>query len=118
VPVGATGAEGCLEDFENSAEFSRNYQAQQQCLCDQEHMFNCPTKSTTEEYESDLDEMLAKNGLHKSMIAKKFHEKRSDVEEPRRRKRSVGFGGAQIRPNPYLQGEPLRSMSKKDGRHL
>lgn len=38
-PVGYTAADGCLEEFENSAEFSRNYQAQQQCLCDHEHMF-------------------------------------------------------------------------------
>lgn len=72
--------------------------------------------------------MMAKNGLHKGMIAKKFHEKRSDVsffilssarkrefqfEEPRRKKRS-----AQFKPNPYLQGEPLHSVSKKDGRYL
>lgn len=91
-------------------------------------MFNCPTKGN-DEYENELDEMLAKNGLHKGMIAKKFHEKRSDVinflirikhifqfEEPRRKKRSAGF--VQIKPNPYLQGEPLRSVSKKDGRHL
>ncbi|CAD5223820.1 unnamed protein product [Bursaphelenchus okinawaensis] len=38
-PVGYTAEHGCLEEFDNSAEFSRNYQAQQQCLCDQEHMF-------------------------------------------------------------------------------
>lgn len=39
-PIGYTAdKDGCLEEFENSAEFSRNYQAQQQCLCDQEHMF-------------------------------------------------------------------------------
>ncbi|MCP9260780.1 Neuroendocrine protein 7B2 [Dirofilaria immitis] len=39
-PLGYTAADGCLEEFENSAEFSRNYQARQTCICDQEHMFN------------------------------------------------------------------------------
>jgi len=117
-PVGYTAADGCIEDFENTAEFSRNYQAQQQCLCDHEHMFNCPTKGNNE-YENELDDMLEKNGLHKSMIAKKFHEKRSDFEVPRR-KRSAGFesSAAHFKPNPYLQGEPLHSVSKKDGRRL
>ena len=78
-PVGKTAEDGCLEDFENSAEFSRNYQAQQQCLCDQEHMFNCPSKNNGEDFEQNLEEMLDKNGLHKNMIAKKFHEIRTDV---------------------------------------
>jgi len=114
-PVGYTAADGCLEEFENSAEFSRNYQAQQQCLCDREHMFNCPSKENNE-YENELDKIMEENGLHKGMIAKKFHEKRSDFEEPRRKKRSAGF--AHFKPNPYLQGEPLHSVSKKDGRHL
>ena len=113
-PVGYTAADGCLEEFENSAEFSRNYQAQQQCLCDQEHMYNCPTKENSE-YETKMNNMVGKDGVHKVM-AKKFHEKRSDFEEPRRKKRSAGF--AHFKPNPYLQGEPLRSVSKKDGRHL
>ena len=72
--------------------------------------------------------------------SKKFHEKRSDVSrgntrararrsplvdrrspllqfEAPRRKRSAGFGGSP-QPNPYLSGEPLHSVSKKDGRHI
>uniref|UniRef100_A0A914E389 Neuroendocrine protein 7B2 n=1 Tax=Acrobeloides nanus TaxID=290746 RepID=A0A914E389_9BILA len=115
-PVGFTSKDGCLEEFDNSAEFSRNYQAQQQCLCDQEHMFNfsCPSKDS-DAYEQDLEDMLSKNGLHKSMIAKKFHEIRHD--EPRRRKRSVP-DRHHARINPYLQGEVLRSVSKKDGKNL
>lgn len=41
-PLGYTSKDGCLEDFENTSEFSRTYQAHQNCLCDSEHMFNCP----------------------------------------------------------------------------
>ena len=41
-PIGYDAKDGCIEDFENTSEFSRNYQARQNCLCDSEHMFNCP----------------------------------------------------------------------------
>jgi len=41
-PPGYTNSDGCIEDFENSSEFSRNFQASQKCICDTEHMFNCP----------------------------------------------------------------------------
>ncbi|CAJ0937010.1 unnamed protein product, partial [Mesorhabditis belari] len=110
-PVGFTSSDGCLEEFENSAEFSREYQAQQQCLCDQEHMFNCATKSADEAQEA-LQDILDNSGLHKTMMAKKYHE--SINEEPRRRKRSVPAH----KINPYLQGEPLRSVQKKDGKRM
>uniref|UniRef100_A0A1I8AYE6 Neuroendocrine protein 7B2 n=1 Tax=Meloidogyne hapla TaxID=6305 RepID=A0A1I8AYE6_MELHA len=118
-PVGYSSRDGCLEEFDNTADFSRSYQARQQCLCDQEHMFNCQSKSTSEQYEQDLEQMLAKNGLHKSMIAKKFHVTRA--EEPRRRKRSISpqqKHQSYSRYNPYLEGEPLNSVSKKDGRKV
>uniref|UniRef100_A0A1I7Z2I3 Neuroendocrine protein 7B2 n=1 Tax=Steinernema glaseri TaxID=37863 RepID=A0A1I7Z2I3_9BILA len=117
-PVGYTASDGCLEEFDNSAEFSRNYQAQQECICDQEHMFNCPTKNGDEYDEGDsLDDMLEKNGLHKNLVvAKKFHEKRPD--EPRRKRSVDAPSKHQQKPNPYLSGEPLRSVSKKDGKNL
>uniref|UniRef100_A0A914HI48 Neuroendocrine protein 7B2 n=1 Tax=Globodera rostochiensis TaxID=31243 RepID=A0A914HI48_GLORO len=121
-PIGYDEKDGCTEQFENTAEFSRSYQGQQQCLCDQEHMFNCPSKNNREEYEQDLEQLLANNGLHKSMIAKKFHLTRA--EEPRRRKRSVaGFGQPQAhlshsRYNPYLEGAPLKETPGSRGRKL
>ncbi|XP_050298363.1 neuroendocrine protein 7B2 isoform X2 [Anthonomus grandis grandis] len=42
-PVGYNAEQGCLEEFENSAAFSRSYQALQDCMCDAEHMFDCPS---------------------------------------------------------------------------
>lgn len=48
------------------------------CFC---YSFSCPTKDS-DAYEQDLEDMLSKNGLHKSMIAKKFHEIRHDVTLP------------------------------------
>merc|ERR1711874_850375 len=43
-PKGYTAEDGCIEveEFANEAEFSRNYQAAQSCMCDSEHMFTCP----------------------------------------------------------------------------
>merc|ERR1712080_747464 len=41
-PHGYTSKDGRLEVFENTAEFSRQHQAGQECMCDTEHMFNCP----------------------------------------------------------------------------
>jgi len=44
-PLGYTAADGCIEDFENTSEFSRRYQATQKCICDTEHMFDCPEEN-------------------------------------------------------------------------
>ncbi|XP_044749808.1 uncharacterized protein LOC123310405 [Coccinella septempunctata] len=44
-PVGFGGEEGCMEDFENTAAFSRRFQEVQDCMCDAEHMFDCPDNS-------------------------------------------------------------------------
>merc|ERR1711872_704000 len=41
-PLGYTAQDGCIEDFENQADFSQKYQASQNCMCDTEHMFACP----------------------------------------------------------------------------
>jgi len=49
-PPGYTNSDGCIEDFENSSEFSRNYQASQKCICDTEHMFNCPPSPPTAQH--------------------------------------------------------------------
>uniref|UniRef100_F1LC15 Neuroendocrine protein 7B2 n=1 Tax=Ascaris suum TaxID=6253 RepID=F1LC15_ASCSU len=114
-PLGYTVADGCIEEFENSAEFSRNYQSSQTCICDQEHMFNCPAKGA-DELEESIQNLLDEHGFHKNLIAKKFHQKREDFMEPRRKRRSIPVRH-NARVNPYLQGEPLKTVSKKDGRN-
>ncbi|GAB6027740.1 hypothetical protein CHUAL_001976 [Chamberlinius hualienensis] len=86
-PNGATSIDGCLENFVNTAAFSREYQAAQDCMCDTEHMFDCPSSSQHDEIdalaqsiqsqginEKALDRIL--EGLqiedaHKSLVAKK-----------------------------------------------
>jgi len=86
-PPGLTSEDGCLEEFENTAEFSRQYQASQNCLCDEEHMYSCPpshsrpsqsVKNEVEEFNLALNALLQKadiKGQHKT-VAKKFHEKK------------------------------------------
>jgi len=118
-PVGYTAEHGCLEEFENTAEFSRDYQAQQKCVCDTEHMFTCAEKDASDVGQTLQDILDEGSSMHHNMMAKKFHEKRSEEEHTPRRKRSVPstFEGHH-KPNPYLQGEPLRTMQKKSGRNM
>ncbi|XP_043237666.1 neuroendocrine protein 7B2-like [Amphibalanus amphitrite] len=104
-PLGYTASDGCLETFENSAAFSRKYQARQECMCDTEHMFNCPD-STSDSEISALARSITNKGLDESalnslmmdpekskVVAKKFHPSKRD--------------------NPYLQGERLPVAAKK-----
>lgn len=50
-----TADQGCLENFENTASFSRRYQAAQDCMCDSEHMFDCPNPAESSPEEDTID---------------------------------------------------------------
>jgi len=106
-PLGYTASDGCLEIFENTAAFSRQYQSRQQCMCDTEHMFNCPD-STSDSEISALARSITNKGLEESalnsimanaenikVVAKKFHPSNPE--------------------NPYLSGEKLPVHAKKGG---
>lgn len=84
-PHGYNEKDGCIEDFDNTSDFSRRYQSQQNCLCDSEHMFNCPT----EEQERKENERTFLAGLPPSLD--------KDFEES----------------NPYLAGTKLPIAAKK-----
>lgn len=75
-PIGYTEEDGCIQDFSNSAAFSRDYQAGQECMCDREHMFDCP--GTNDESELDtLAQSFSNNGLTEGAIerfAETFHQ--------------------------------------------
>lgn len=75
-PVGVSEDQGCLDEFENSASFSREYQASQDCMCDAEHMFECPNtedNSAQQQMSRDMESFLAKQFTgHKNMVAKKY----------------------------------------------
>jgi len=115
-PLGYTGDDGCLEEFDNTADFSRQYQGRQDCMCDEEHMFSCPPthKKVTdllheedaeiEEFSNGLNHLLQKANIqdeHKTLVAKKFH--------PNKRTEPV-------EANPYLEnGERLLHVVAKKG---
>ncbi|UXI17569.1 putative U3 small nucleolar RNA-associated protein 11 [Sarcoptes scabiei] len=61
-PIGYTSEDGCLEEFENSAEFSKEYQSSQECMCDSEHMFSCPGNTDENELET-LARSIQNEGL-------------------------------------------------------
>jgi len=138
-PPGFSGDDGCLEDFDNTAEFSREYQSRQDCLCDEDHMFTCPPnhrkaseslRDEVEEFSQALNVILDKAGIkdqHKTLVAKKFHAKKRQVN-----KRAAGFNNKaewfnnnhqnqqqnqkqhhNHGDNPYLLGERLRTVAKK-----
>ena len=64
-PIGYTSADGCIEDFENTSEFSRRYQAGQKCICDTEHMFDCPEENAHRGPE-DIAAVVMKNDFSRS----------------------------------------------------
>jgi hypothetical protein len=92
-PIGYTGSDGCIEGFENTAEFSRRYQSTQNCICDTEHMFNCPSTPSGD----------ASDGQGASS-ASSFKEAMGDDNE-------AGFLADMN--NPYLSGEKLSVAAKK-----
>jgi len=58
-PIGYTAEDGCIEMFENKAEFSRKYQASQNCMCDTEHMFTCPDQTLSNIYKKQQEDDMA-----------------------------------------------------------
>lgn len=58
-PVGMHEDQGCQMTFENTAAFSREYQSDQECMCDGEHMFDCNKApkdgSKTRQRNSDME---------------------------------------------------------------
>ncbi|KAG8178998.1 hypothetical protein JTE90_014001 [Oedothorax gibbosus] len=92
-PLGYKADDGCLEEFENTAAFSRDYQAQQECMCDSEHMFDCP--GATRENEIDaLARSFENEGLAEMNLDRLFQ----DIEP---------------KNNPFLEGEKLPVVAKK-----
>jgi len=114
-PVGYTAEDGCIEEFENTAAFSREYQAAQDCMCDSEHMFSCQQQPQSKDTElntlarsiqneglthNNIDEILKdiKTDKKHYTVAKKFHNTRVQEDD-----------------NPYLQGDKLPVAAKKGG---
>jgi len=127
-PVGYTADDGCLEEFENTAAFSREYQAAQDCMCDTEHMFDCPASSSNGDKNAKnraanhmVDTAIRKimsdfQGEHKSLVSKKFFSDKYFEELARLKERAQKAAAEtpnQIKENPFLQGDKLPIAAKK-----
>lgn len=114
-PVGYTADEECLEDFENSAAFSREYQAAQECMCDVEHMFECHhgehVDSETNE-NSDLESFLEEQynaGTGEAPASASVPSTSNNKQNLISKKAMLSSYDS----NPYLQGEKLPIAAKK-----
>lgn len=99
-PVGYTEEQGCTIDFENTASFSREYQSAQECMCDAEHMFECPSTASQDQTNGQQNfGFLARQfpQEHKNLVAKKFWVKKSSKPAN----------------NPFLEGPKLPVAAKK-----
>lgn len=109
-PVGYTADQGCLEDFENTAAFSREYQAAQQCMCDGEHMFECHNVQ-------NVDSETNENGDLESFLAEQYHAGTAAASVPSSSNQKNLISKKAMLPsyasNPYLQGEKLPIAAKK-----
>lgn len=95
-PVGYTAEDGCIEEFENTAAFSREYQAAQDCMCDSEHMFSC--QQQPESKDSELN-TLARSIQNEGLTHNNIDEILKDMKDD----------------NPYLKGDKLPVAAKKGG---
>ncbi|XP_042901707.1 neuroendocrine protein 7B2 isoform X2 [Parasteatoda tepidariorum] len=91
-PLGFKAEDGCLEEFENTARFSRQYQAAQNCLCDSEHMFDCQGASR----ENEID-VLARSFENEGLADATLDKLMQNMDSP----------------NPFLEGEKLPVVAKK-----
>jgi len=90
-PLGYTSSDGCQEVFQNTAAYSRNYQAEQACMCDTEHMFHCPDSDG----ESEIGAIA--RSIHTQGMVDSTLDKIID----------------RMKSNPYLQGDKLPVHAKK-----
>jgi hypothetical protein len=110
-----------LTEFENTASFSRNYQAAQDCMCDTEHMFDCSMESSVRALSRDdqrLDQMINKFKVRSRCDARdrKYSQSRCfSFQIENDHKGLVAKKGAVKRDNgnPFLVGEKLPIAAKK-----
>lgn len=113
-----------MEEFENSAAFSRDYQSSQKCMCDREHMYDCPGSTEENQLDSlarsiqnnglsdqDIDQLVQNIQQDHKVVAKKFHSMK--VRRPAFGSDRYLIAVLQKRVPEYLNGEKLPVLAKK-----
>jgi len=124
-PKGYTSENGCDETVEDTAEAQKDIingmQQSGVCVCDQEHMFNCPINppATSDNKGRDgLNEVVDKILSDKAAATYMSGEKRQTLvakKSPRMRRgvKNSKDHKEEKKVNPYLTGERLRTVAKK-----
>ncbi|SPP83631.1 neuroendocrine protein 7B2 [Drosophila guanche] len=102
----------CLMDFENTAIFSREFQAAQDCTCDNEHMFDCSEQDSADsgsdkgDLNSAVEQYILQMGQENSLNnVNSLVKKAGYPAMPDPRMDAV--------MNPFLQGDRLPIAAKK-----
>ncbi|EDW54938.1 neuroendocrine protein 7B2 [Drosophila sechellia] len=103
----------CIVDFENTAIFSREFQAAQDCTCDNEHMFDCSEQDSADvgaekgDLNSAVEQYIMQMGQENSLNNVNSLVKKAGypvMPDPR-------LDDAVM--NPFLQGDRLPIAAKK-----
>ncbi|XP_005188705.1 neuroendocrine protein 7B2 [Musca domestica] len=108
-PQGYDQSAGCISDFENTALFSREYQAAQDCTCDSEHMFDCAGQDSSAG-NSEMASTMEKFLMHQFQNDNSIDSSNAPV------KKHFGISPAVAAVNPFLEGDKLPIAAKK-GNH-
>ncbi|XP_068155752.1 neuroendocrine protein 7B2 [Drosophila tropicalis] len=105
-----TQGANCIADFENTAIFSRQFQAGQECTCDSEHMFDCSQDGVESvKDEDELVEQFLRQFGHENAVnsnGNNLVKKAGGVYEiPDPRMEAI--------INPFLEGDRLPIAAKK-----
>lgn len=114
-PVGYQEDQGCLENFENTAIFSREYQAAQDCTCDHEHMFDCASSQSTNDQRNDrvMAPDLEKFLMHQFQTDNRLEHSNSNPTLDVIKKIFTAQEDAGDDLNPFLEGDKLPIAAKK-----
>ena len=107
-PIGYTSADGCIEDFENTSEFSRRYQASQKCICDTEHMFDCPEENAHRGPEDIAAVVRILKCILTSNVFKMYFDPLQNILA-----NIDGLVSTDTDNNPYMDGQKLPVAAKK-----
>lgn len=115
-PIGYTSDDNCVENFENSPDNNRKLMKQQECPCDKEHMFSCPSDtSISTKSGPSLDSVIEQLGNMENNAYMSTNEKRKSLvakKSPHLVKRE-----AEQARNPYFDG-PHNKVAAKKGSYI
>jgi hypothetical protein len=140
-PKGFTSNDGCQESIEDTAEVQKAWIEKMMqkglCNCDEEHMFDCPTGSQSDNDDDDRQTSIRNNALddvlnrilgdkqdnvdnpyvggqkRQTLVAKKSPRVKRDLLDDHIEKELDRLTANRKSNNPYLSGQKLPTVAKK-----